>query len=151
MARELRKTKYIDPAVQGALVRRLVLHWLAFTAITSLAVIGLQWFEDPFATLGQTLQQAWASYGAVVLILACLAPVFIYDSIKVSSRFTGPIHRLREGLATLATGQSVSTLTFRDDDFWQELAKDFNRVAERVRGGDASAATKAPTNDSTQA
>lgn len=150
MARELRKTKYIDPAVQGALVRRLVMHWLAFTAITTFAVLGLQWFENPFVSIGDTVRQAWASYGAVVLILACLAPVFIYDSIKVSSRFTGPIHRLREGLATLANGQSASTLTFRDDDFWHELANDFNRVAERVSGG-ATAVTAASTNDSTKA
>lgn len=150
MARELRKTKYIDPAVQGALVRRLVLHWLAFTTITTLAVIGLQWFEDPFTSFGNTLRQAWDSYGAVVLILACLAPVFIYDSIKLSSRFTGPIHRLREGLSTMASGQAASTLTFRDDDFWHDLAEDFNRVAERLRGGQPSAATPA-SNDTTKA
>jgi hypothetical protein len=79
-----------------------------------------------------TVSQAWSSYGAVLLILACLAPVFIYDAIKLSSRFTGPIHRLREGLGALAGGQPVSTLTFRGDDFWQDLAQDFNRVAQRM-------------------
>ncbi len=129
----LRRTKYIDPAVQGALVRRLVLHWVTFTTVTALFVIGLQWFEDPFASLAGTLQHAWSSYGAIVLLLTCLAPIFIYDSIKVSSRFTGPIHRLREGLKGLAGGQSVPALTFRGDDFWQELAEDFNRVADRMR------------------
>jgi hypothetical protein len=125
-----RKIKYIDPAVQGALVRRLVFHWVAFIAVTTLFVLGLQWFEDPFASLFGTVSQAWSSYGSVLLILACLAPVFIYDAIKLSSRFTGPIHRLREGLDALAGGQPVATLTFRGDDF--------NRVAERIRTGEAT-------------
>ena len=133
-----RKTKYIDPAVQGALVRRLVFHWVAFILVTTLFVIGLQWFENPFISLFGTVSQAWSSYGAVLLILACLAPVFIYDAIKLSSRFTGPIHRLREGLGALAGGQPVATLTFRGDDFWQDLAQDFNRVAERMHSGEAT-------------
>jgi hypothetical protein len=127
-----RKTTYIDPAVQGALVKRLVFHWVTFILVTTLFVIGLQWFEDPFTSLFGTVSQAWSSYGAVLLILACLAPVFIYDAIKLSSRFTGPIHRLRDGLGALAGGKPVATLTFRGDDFWQDLAQDFNRVAERM-------------------
>jgi hypothetical protein len=139
MTQDNRKTSYIDPAVQGALVRRLIFHWFTFIAVTTLFVIGLQWFEDPFLSLFGTVSQAWSSYGAILLILACLAPVFIYDSIKVSSRFTGPVHRLREGLEALAGGKPVATLTFRGDDFWQELAQNFNRVAERMGAVQSSA------------
>ncbi|QDU88161.1 hypothetical protein Pla175_15320 [Pirellulimonas nuda] len=132
MARNNRKREYIDPAVQGALMRRMVLHWLAFTVVAGGLAVLLQWMQDPFASVAATFQQAWWSYGAVLLLLICLMPVFVYDAVKLSNRFAGPVQRLRVALRDLADGKGSTTLTFRDDDFWKELASDFNRVAERL-------------------
>ncbi len=132
MARNNRKREYVDPAVQGALMRRMVWHWVAFSSVATILAVVLQWMQDPFASVATTLQQAWWSYGAMLLLLVCLLPVFVYDAVKLSNRFAGPVHRLRGGLRELAEGRSVPVLTFRDDDFWKELAVDFNRVAERL-------------------
>lgn len=139
MPLNLRRREYVDPAVQGALMRRLVLHWTAFTAVAGAIAVGLQWMQDPFATMSQTLARTWWSYGGILMLLVCLMPVFIYDSVKLSNRFTGPIHRLRGALRVIAQGGKPPLLVFREDDFWCELAADFNRMAERLEEAERAA------------
>ena len=41
--------------------------------------------------------------------------------------------RLRRSMHDLAEGRDVATIQFREGDFWQELAVDFNRVVGRVK------------------
>lgn len=144
MARNNRKREYIDHAVQGALMRRLVLHWLTFTLVAGGLAVALQWMQDPFASLANTLQQAWWSYGAVLLLLVCLLPVFVYDAVKLSNRFAGPVLRLRGALRDLADNKQTPRLVFRDDDFWKDLAGDFNRLADRLEQQERIASIVSP-------
>lgn len=127
-----RKTEYIDPEVQGALARRLILQWMLFVAVAAVLTVGLKWMSDPFAPLGQTFSEAWWTYGPVLMVLACLVPVFIFDAIKLSNRFTGPVFRLRQVTKQLADGELPKEVEFRGADFWKDLAADFNRVVDRL-------------------
>jgi hypothetical protein len=65
--------------------------------------------------------------------MICILPTFVYDSLKLSNRFVGPIVRLRQSIAGLARGDEVKELRFRDNDFWRELSEDFNVVAKRFQ------------------
>ena len=56
---------------------------------------------------------------------------------KLSNRFAGPVMRLRESINSLAQGEPVKELTFRDNDFWRELSEDFNRIAQRTNSTEA--------------
>ncbi|MEM6799663.1 MAG: hypothetical protein AAF589_09125 [Planctomycetota bacterium] len=146
-----RRTKdFIDPEVQGALARRLTMQWVLFLVAASVLAVALQWMSDPFAPISQTLIEAWWTYSPVLLVLLCLAPVFAYDAVKLSNRFTGPIHRLRQATRALADGESPGVVEFRGADFWQDLAVDFNRVADRVtaqQGHEQSAISNSSEND----
>ncbi len=71
--------------------------------------------------------------------MVSILPTFVYDSMKLSNRFAGPVMRLRESIRDLAQGESVEELKFRDNDFWRELSDDFNAVAKRVHGSEAKA------------
>lgn len=126
-----RKSEYIDPEVQGALARRISIHWLLFTALAAVLTVGLKWMADPFTPIATHLANAWWTYGPVLLVLTCLAPVFIFDAVKLSNRFTGPVLRLRSATRALAEGQHPGKITLRDNDFWKDLADDFNRVVDR--------------------
>jgi hypothetical protein len=75
-------------------------------------------------------------YGPALVASLVLLPVVLMDVLRVSNRFVGPIMRLRTALSTLASGQPGKPLNFRDDDFWRELATDFNRVAARIAQAD---------------
>ena len=63
-----------------------------------------------------------------------MVPAFIYDTIKLSNRFVGPILRLKNSVRSVADGKPVSPLKFRGGDFWHELADDFNRLNEKLGG-----------------
>ena len=134
MSHPNRKKTFVDPKVQGALVRRLVLHWFTFIAVAALVAFGLQMMSNPFRSAREHAQQLWWTHGPFLLVLFFMLPVFILDTIKLSHRFVGPIYRLRNTIRGLANGEPYRPLQFRDFDFWRGLADDFNRMIERVSG-----------------
>lgn len=132
MAHPQRKKTFVDPQVQGALVRRLVLHWLAFIGVAAVVAFCLQVLSNPFRSVSEHAEQLWWTHGPFLLVLFFLMPVFVVDTIKLSHRFAGPIYRLRNVIRQAAAGQEVETLKFRDFDFWQGLADDFNAMVGRL-------------------
>jgi len=152
MSHSGRKKTFVDPKVQGALVRRLVLHWCAFIAVAGLVAFCLQVLSNPFRTFEEHIQQVWWTHGPFLLVMFFLLPVFILDTIKLSHRFAGPIYRLRNTIRSLANGEEVRPLKFREIDFWQGLADDFNVMVARLKGeavdslaAETPAATEEPT------
>ena len=143
MSRNQRGKEYVDPEVQGALWRRLLLHWLAYTAVALALVLGLEWMNDPFRPVSEILSTAWWNYGPLLLVLMCLMPVFVFDAIRMSHRFAGPVFRLRQVIRNLASGGKPERVEFRDNDFWKDIAADMNRLVERL--GDTPAKTEEPT------
>ncbi|MEO0529513.1 MAG: hypothetical protein AAF266_02935 [Planctomycetota bacterium] len=138
-----RKSEFIDPEVQGALARRISVHWLLYTLVASGLVVGLKWMTNPFTPLTDHVVQAWWTYGPLLLVLVCLAPIFVFDAVKLSNRFTGPVLRLRNATRQLAAGERPGRIQLRDGDFWKELAEDFNRVVDRYKPEDTPAAERA--------
>ena len=132
MSKPLRKKTFIDSKVQGALVRRLMLHWLVFFAASSAIAFCLQVLSNPFLSIGNHAQNLWWTHGPFLMVMVFLLPVFVIDTIRISHRFAGPIHRLRNTIRGIANGEPTPALKFRDFDFWQGLADDFNRMVARL-------------------
>ncbi len=150
MSHSGRKKTFVDPKVQGALVRRLVLHWCAFIAVAGLVAFCLQVLSNPFRTMEEHAQQVWWTHGPFLLVMVFLLPVFILDTIKLSHRFAGPIYRLRNTIRSLAKGEEFRPLKFREIDFWQGLAEDFNVMVVRLRGDAVDAPPAAATIDAAE-
>lgn len=93
---------------------------------------------DPWAT---TFSLAWQRFIPFVIVSISLVPVFVWDAIKLSNRFAGPIVRVRHALAQIADGQSPKPIEFRNGDFWKSLAVDLNR-AFTARNMTSSSATE---------
>lgn len=138
MSRNKRGKEYVDPQVQGALWRRLVLHWCAFTTVALVLVVALEWMSDPFRSVSEVITHAWWTYSPMLLVLACLIPLFVYDSIRLSHRFAGPVFRLRQVIHSLASGSHPERIEFRDNDFWKEIAADMNQVIDRLSNAPAN-------------
>ncbi|QDU58603.1 hypothetical protein [Aeoliella mucimassa] len=132
MSRYSRSQLYVDPKVQGALWRRLLWHWVIYNAVVCVLVLGLEWMNDPFRPISAVVSDTWWTYGPLLMVLACLIPVFIYDSIRFSHRFVGPVFRLRKVLHSLAQGENPGHVKFREKDFWKEIADDLNQVIGRL-------------------
>ena len=127
-----RSRLFVDRAVQGKLAKRFLFHWcsLAFCMFIMTAMIHVisSPFESPHKQMETYLQQN----GKIFFILIVLTPAFIWDSIKFSHRFAGPMVRLRRELKLLADGEAAHPLAFRPGDFWEDLATSYTEVRERV-------------------
>ncbi len=134
MSKVDRRKTYVDPKVQGTLVRRLVIHWVAYVSVAAAIAFCLQLLSNPLQPLAEHFQQLWWTHGPFLLVLVFLLPVFVLDTIRLSHRFVGPIYRLRETIRNIAQGDPPPRLKFRDFDFWHDLAKDFNLMVDRLSG-----------------
>ena len=130
--RRLRKRFFVDYRVQGALVVRVVLYWLTCLLTVMLLLFGWRMATGPIRPLNSQLRELWTLFKPVAVASLLLLPVVIFDLLRVSNRFAGPMFRLRKSLRELAQGKPVAAVQFRQGDFWQELADDFNTVAAKT-------------------
>lgn len=129
-----RKQNFVDSTVQGALLRRIVLHWFLYFIVAGLAIVMLQAMlsgPDGEPLLTRVVNEI-KSFTLVGLILICIFPAFLLDTIRFSNRFVGPVGRLRRYLRQLGSDQNTERLSFRGGDFWSEMADEFNTVATLV-------------------
>lgn len=134
---------YVDRTVQGALARRIVFHWFVFFLLSLVSLLAIEYFTgDPNLTFGGHLGVMWGKYGFFVLLMLAIVPSFVYDSLKLSNRFAGPMVRLREGIRQLADGEDGKDIKFRDGDFWGDVANEFNRMRKRFGSGTQEQASK---------
>jgi nitrogen fixation/metabolism regulation signal transduction histidine kinase len=127
-----RRKKFIDSDVQGSLARRIIFHWLVFMLVTSTVAFLLQALSDPFRDLSAHFKDLWWSQGPFFLVMVFLLPVFVIDAIKLSHRFAGPIFSLRREIRGIAAGKKPRKLKFRQLDFWQDLAEDYNAMLSKL-------------------
>ena len=133
MQRKKRKQNYVDSDVQGSLLRRIVAHWLVFFFVVAFSTITLQaLLGDPGLPLTTRLANEAREFLLIGIIIAVLFPAFLLDTIRFSNRFVGPISRLRRQMRELGETGETPVLRFRDNDFWMELAEEFNAVRARV-------------------
>jgi len=129
-----RKKQLIDSAVQGALLRRIGLHWLLFF-VTALAVLPF-WqvlrSGDFFGPFSRLMVDGLAETAPVLVVLLAMIPLFVWDTVKLSNRFTGPMYRFHKAIQSLATSEEVPPVRLRNGDFWKDVAEDFNAMLEQV-------------------
>ena len=131
---------FIDREVQGSLLLRTAVYWLFCLLSTALMLICWSAYTGPSQRFVDLATETFERYGPALLASLLLLPIVLMDVVRLSNRFVGPVTRLRKSLRALATGQPATPLNFRDDDFWRELAQDFNQVSARF----AAAALHAP-------
>lgn len=131
-AKDKRRLQLVDRAVQGALAWRLTAHWLLFVALAAGLTVVMTALSDPFRPLSWHVSAAWRTYGPLLLVLGALVPVFVWDSVKLSNRFAGPMVRFRRTTRELAAGEVPPRLKLRPGDFWGDYADDLNAVIARV-------------------
>ena len=128
----LRKKLYINPEVQRALILRSILHWFFYMSAILLVVAIFTTLRDPSQLALNLVFKSFVYFAPAIIASVVLLPLFVYDILKSSNRVAGPIFRLRNEIRTLASGEDISELSFRDGDHWSELADDFNLLADQL-------------------
>ena len=119
----LRQQVWIDRNVQGVLVGRIVLYWISALLYVGLGTACFQYYQHTDWSAAKHLQvlfsQFWPWLPSAILCL----PLVIFDVVRLSNLFVGPIYRLRNHLAQLNDDPHCRSLKFRDDDYWQDLVE----------------------------
>jgi len=61
-----------------------------------------------------------------------LGPLMVYDMLRITNRVAGPIFVMRREMRKLIHGESGRNLKFRNDDYWDSLAADFNQIRQEL-------------------
>jgi hypothetical protein len=131
-----RTTFFIDREVQGSLLLRTAVYWLFCLLSVCLMLICWSAYNGPPRRFVDLATECFFRYAPGLVASLVLLPIVMIDVLRLSNRFVGPVMRLRGALKSLAGGQPAKPLNFRDDDFWRELAADFNQVAARLARAD---------------
>jgi len=136
--KHVRKQNFVDSTVQGALLRRIILHWVMYFIVAGLAIVLLQaMLSGPDGgSLMERVMKEVSEFTLVGLILICIFPAFLLDTVRFSNRFVGPVGRLRRYLRQLGQENNTERLSFRGGDFWSEMAEEYNVVAKLVEEKD---------------
>ncbi|MBN8601326.1 MAG: hypothetical protein J0M26_09885 [Planctomycetes bacterium] len=130
-----RQQIFADRAIQSSLAWRLAGHWVLFTAVLLVLNTFLQMsMVFPQRSFGESFVIAAWSQIPLLVCIAVLVPLFTRDALRISNRLAGPMVRLRKSLQSLAAGEKVPPLVFRENDYWLESATEFNRVRQLVLG-----------------
>jgi len=128
-----RRRLFIDYPVQGTLLLRAVFFWMVTIISQVLMVLFFALMtSDSIADFHLRGQQLWWHLELVMLASALILPALLLDLLRLSHRWVGPIFRLRAALQALNRGEPIKPIAFRDGDFWQELAAEFNQFAEEL-------------------
>jgi len=131
-SRNRREVLFVDPKVQGLLMTRVVTYW--FVVVFTLGLlIGYQvYMSGGSESLSFKLKVVLANFEPALIAALCVLPFIMLDSLRVTSKFAGPLVRLRKEMRNLADGKPVEPIKFRKNDFYDELTDEFNQLAEQV-------------------
>jgi len=128
----LRQKFWIDRSVQGVLIGRIILYWTAGLLYLGLGSACFQYYAHPDWSIEThawaLFQQIWPWIPSLILFM----PLVIYDIIRLSNLFAGPIYRLRVHLDELMENPECRPLTFREDDYWQDLVQPINYLQNEI-------------------
>lgn len=126
--RPVREQLLIDNDVQVSLVMRALLY--GAVCMTYFTVI--QFFTQSLNHPGKSLTECLMCLADEAIYwvpgFLILGPLMVYDMLRISNRFAGPIFALRRQMQALIDRQPSRELTFRDDDHWDCLAAQFNQL-----------------------
>lgn len=145
VSKNRRSKQFVDAAVQGALVRRLAGHWIVFMVVSTILMLGLRVLSDPFQPIAMHCKGFLQDQLFFLLLMVCMTPIFLWDTVKLSNRFVGPVLRVHRALSDLNQGKEIQEINFRKGDFWQELADEVNcllRKQQQVASGSAEGGTE---------
>jgi len=134
-----RKRYFIHPGIQGAVAVRLIAQWALFVGATCVVSLGLQLLLEPLASWPDRLAQLRTSVGAFAIVSLCLVPILVRDAIRFSHRVVGPIVRLQSELRKADEVTELRPVKLRQNDFWQDLADDYNDFVERLQASQREA------------
>ena len=118
--------------MQGSLLRRIGFYSLACGLYFLMTLVITESLTNPRESIAETTRRCLdeAVFWAPGMVL--LAPIIVYDLLRVTNRLAGPVFRLRRELGRLADGLPSEPVVLREDDYWSDVAESFNQLRREV-------------------
>ena len=130
----LRQRMWIDHSVQGSLIGRVVIYWVFGLIYLGLGSACFQYYQHPTWSVSKHLGSFASQCGPWLPFLILIVPLVIFDVVRLSNQFAGPVFRLRRQLRNLVSDPDCAPLTFREDDYWRDLAEPVNSLQQQIIG-----------------
>ena len=130
--RPIREQLLIERDVQLSLILRALLYGTACMTYFTVVQYFAQANNRPAAPALETILSLTDEAIYWVPGFFMLGPLMIYDMLRITNRVAGPIFVLRRELTGLNKGESGRPLRFRNDDYWDSLASEFNKVRDEL-------------------
>lgn len=141
-ARKKRTKFFVDKSVQGSIAKRVTIHWICFFAIMIALQVLTTWMVNPMSTRGELFKMVVQNNGLFLMAVVLLLPSFVFDTVKLSNRFAGPMVRLKNAFQEVAETGELKEIQFRDGDFWMDIAEKYNAMVRVVNEKQKSESTK---------
>jgi len=129
----MRRRYFVDPPVQGALLKQAISYWLWASATFVLVIFVYRVFPAYLSGTGHESGRIWYHIAPYLVASVVLFPIVMFRAIRFSHRFVGPMVRVRRTLKQLARGETTPIGRFRKNDFWSDTADDINAIAALLR------------------
>ncbi|MCA9193063.1 MAG: hypothetical protein KDB03_14915 [Planctomycetales bacterium] len=128
----LRQQYWVDRPVQLILVLRVSLYWLLGFVSVAIAAASYQYNKHPNWSYAEHSRQLFEAFWPWLPTVLLVLPLVMFDIIRLSNSFVGPIYRLRRHLDKLIENPTSPALSFRHGDYWQDIALPINLLQGEI-------------------
>lgn len=145
-SKNTRKSKYVNSMLQGNLMLRMVMYWAIynFALVATMAGEGLVKIVPDVIDGSQShsFGAFFAGFidqqGSMLLAMAALCPLLIWDMLRYSHRIAGPLYRFRKALTDHLDGQPLQKVSLREGDMLLDFQDTWNEFVEYRKMKEAS-------------
>lgn len=130
--RPLREQLLIEQDVQLSLIMRAVLYGAACMTYFTVIQFFTQATSHPGTSTWDTVLSLTDEAIYWVPGFFMLGPLMVYDMLRITNRVAGPIFAMRRQMSLLNKGEESRQLKFRNDDYWDSLACEFNSIRQEL-------------------
>ena len=134
MKKTTRKNLYVDSAIQGAIIKRVLAYWFACLLFLTLPMVLTMTIMQPEILFVDHIPTVLKRFWPVYLILVLMLPFLVRDALSLSNRFCGPMTRLLGGIKQYNETGVYNDIKFRERDFWKPVATAINTAMQKSQG-----------------
>lgn len=128
----LRQKIWVDGKIQGIIVGRILIYWSATMMFFGLGLAVTQVCDHPNWSYSEHISNWLATAIPWAPSIFLLLPLVVYDLVRTTHAFTGPINRVRQQLAKMAQNPNCTPLMLREDDYLHELIVPLNSLQHQI-------------------
>lgn len=138
MSKHLRLKKLINWTVQGPIVTRLMVHFLAYNTATLFLLLVVYGVKSSLAVISDSPASAepvtfWQQASPVLICMLVMMPFMVWDLMQLTNRIAGPLYRFESLLKEFAKTGKLKPAVLRQGDLLTDYQNQFNEFVAAMQ------------------